>query len=153
VLLGRRYSLPSRTHSRCSPSILDETIASDSSIVTKTSTMVLSETHASQRGLTLIRVMRGGLWLGECLGRLKAGQKLWPETSLDPASRLHGKPRVSHPHPALVPASERYVACIFSFVASKISPVFHRRRTTATIFRASVSLAISSRTPRPTHLS
>jgi hypothetical protein len=65
-------------------SILDETIPSDPSIVAKTSTTVLSETHASQRGLTLIRVMRGGLWLGECLGRLTAGLKLHTETSLDP---------------------------------------------------------------------
>jgi hypothetical protein len=65
-------------------SILDETNPSDSSIVAKTSTMVLSETHASRRGLTLIRVMRRSLWLGECLGRLMAGLKLHTETSLDP---------------------------------------------------------------------
>ena len=62
----------------------DETIPSDSSIVEKTSTTVLSETHAWERGLTLFQVMRGGLWLGECLGRLTAGLKLCAETSLDP---------------------------------------------------------------------
>ena len=153
MLLGGRHSLPSRTHSRRSPSILDETITSDSSIVSQTSTTVLSEARAWRRGLSLIRVLRGRLWLGECLGRLTAGLKLWSETPLDPASRIHGEPRASHPHSTLVAASERYVACIFSFVASNISPVFHRRRTIATIFRATVSLAISSRTPRPTQAS
>lgn len=132
---------------------LGETIPSDSSIVTKTSTMVLSETHASQRGLTLIRVMRGGLWLAECLGRLTAGLELWTETSLDPSSRIRWRASCESPSLVAVIASERYVACSFSFVASQTSPVFHRRSAIATIFRASVNFAISSRTPRPTHAS
>ena len=131
----------------------DETIPSDSSIVTKTSTMVLSETHASQRGLTLIRVMRGGLWLAECLGRLMAGLKLRTETSLDPSSRIRWRAPCESPSLVAVTAPERYVACTFSFVASQTSPVFHRRSAIATIFRASVNFAISSRTPRATHAS
>ncbi len=153
MFLGGRYSLPSRTHSRALQSILDETIPSDASIVSKTSTMVLSETHASRHGLTLIRVMRGGLWLGECLGRLMAGLKLWTETSLDPTSRIRRRAPCESPSLVAVAASERYVACTFSFVASQISPVFHSRSAIATIFRAKVNLAISSRTPRATHAS
>lgn len=130
-----------------------ETITSDSSIVSKTSTTVLSETHASRRGLTLIRVMRGSLWLGECLGRLPAGLKLWTETSLDPASRIRWRTPCESPSLVALTASERYVTCTFSFVPSQTSPVFHRRSAIATIFRASVNLAISSRTPRATHAS
>ena len=34
--------------------------------------MVLSETRARRRGLTLVLVIREGLWLGECLGELPA---------------------------------------------------------------------------------
>src|SRR5918993_1918280 len=101
-----------------------ETIASGSSIVRRRRPRFYLRLAHYGAAISLIRVMRGGLWLGECLGRLKAGPKLWPETSLDPASRIHGELRASHPHPALVPASERYVACIFSFVASNVSPLF-----------------------------
>jgi hypothetical protein len=131
----------------------DETIRSGLSTVSMTSTTVLSETHASRCGLTHIRVMRGGLWLGECLGRLTAGLKLWTETSLDPSSRIRWRAPGESPSLVAVTASERYVACTFSFVASQTSPVFHRRSAIATIFRARVNFASSSRTPRATHAS
>lgn len=103
--------------------------------------------------ISLIRVMRESLWLGECLGRLSAGLKLRTETSLDPASRICWPAPNESPSLLAVTASERYVACTFSFVASHTSPVFHRRSVIATIFRARVSFAISSRTPRATHAS
>ena len=51
--------------------------------------MVLSETYALGRGLTLILVIRGGLWLMECLG-----DDCWPgistemRLSLEPSSRI-----------------------------------------------------------------
>ena len=64
---GRRSRFP-LTHVGCSPSILVKTIASDSVITTRVSTTVLFETYACRRGLSLILVIRGGLWLGECLG-------------------------------------------------------------------------------------
>jgi hypothetical protein len=58
------------THRRCPPEILCETLPSEPAITTTVSTMVVSETHALDpvRGLTLLRVIRRGLWLGECLG-------------------------------------------------------------------------------------
>jgi hypothetical protein len=85
---------------------------------------------------------------------LTAGLKLPNETSLDPcvSDSLAGSERVTLTR-RFVTASERYVACTFSFVPSQSSPVFHRRSAIATIFRAKVSLAISSRTPRATHAS
>lgn len=43
--------------------------------------MVLSETRARRRGLSLVLVIRGGLWLGECLGELPARRTSLAETS------------------------------------------------------------------------
>ena len=43
--------------------------------------MVLSETRARRRGLTLVLVIREGLWLGECLGELPARRNVLAETS------------------------------------------------------------------------
>jgi hypothetical protein len=82
-----------------------------------------------------------------------AGLKLHAETSLDPASRIRWRAPCESPSLVVVTASERYVTCTFSFVSSQTSPVFQRCSAIATIFRAKVNLAISSRTPRPTHAS
>ena len=69
------------------------------------------------------------------------------------AALLQSLPAVAGMPYKIVTASERYVPCIFSFVASQSSPVFHSRSVIATIFRASVTLAMSLRTPRATHSS
>ena len=65
------------------PLIFDETISSALSI-TVWCRMVLSETHARHndaRGLTLLLVIREGLWLGECLDVTAAGRNVLAETS------------------------------------------------------------------------
>jgi hypothetical protein len=43
--------------------------------------MVLSETRARRRCLSPVLVIRGGLWLGECLGELPARRTSLAETS------------------------------------------------------------------------
>ena len=43
--------------------------------------MVLSETRALWRGMSLVLVIRGGLWLGECLGETAGQANDPPETS------------------------------------------------------------------------
>jgi hypothetical protein len=42
--------------------------------------MVLSETRAHRHGLSLVLVIRGGLWLGECLGETAGQANGSPET-------------------------------------------------------------------------
>src|SRR2546426_1728927 len=50
-------------------------------------------------GLTLFRVLRGGLELGECLGRLRAGRTSISRLPLAPSSRiLSAAARELHPH-------------------------------------------------------
>lgn len=62
--------------------------------------MVLSETRARRRGLSLVLVIRGGLWLGECLGGTASQANGSPETS----PRTFGSDRRRAPgrSPALV---------------------------------------------------
>ena len=120
---------------------------------TKVSTMVLSETHAHRRGLTLVLVIRGGLWLGECLGET-AGQANGPaEThprtigsnrtlNLDAVARTRDRR-----------SSEPYVVCIVSFAGSQSSPFFHSRNAIEAILRVSVSTASSGLVPRAMHAS
>ena len=43
--------------------------------------MVLSETRPFRHGLSLVLVIRGGLWLGECLGGTASQANGSPETS------------------------------------------------------------------------
>lgn len=102
-------------------------------------------------GLTLVLAIRGGLWLAECLDVTAVGQNLADETSPRTfVSDQRGQPSGSPAPRAIVVGSERYVACIVSFVGSKTSPFFHSRNVTAAIFRASVTLASSLSTPRLT---
>ena len=105
------------------------------------------------RGLSLLLVIRGGLWLGECLDMTGVGPNSLLRLTLEPSSRMaeiieHG----SHTRRSSL-VSGRYVACIVSFFGSQSSPFFHRRKVTAAILRASVTLARSSLTPRPSEAS
>src|SRR5687767_7589458 len=50
--------------------------------------MVLSETRARRRSLSLVLVIRGGLWLGECLGETAGQANGSRETSLEPSARI-----------------------------------------------------------------
>ena len=113
--------------------------------------MVLSETHNRLRrcGLTLLLVIRGGLWLGECLDvTARAGQNVPAETH--PRTFVSDL-EITEWSPVLVDRQlirAAYVTCIVSFFGSQSSPFFHRRRATDTILRASVTFASSSLTPR-----
>jgi hypothetical protein len=105
---GRRSRFP-LTHVQCSPSIRVKTIASDSVITTRVSTTVLSETYACRRGLSLILVIRGGLWLDECLGGdCPTGPTSAMRLTLEPSSRMrwtawHELPHsMSSPHPSAI---------------------------------------------------
>ena len=117
----------------------------------KVSTMVLSETHARWHGLSLVLVIRGGLWLGECLGET-AGQAYHSrETSprtigSDRTLNLDAVARTLDPR-----WSEPYVVCVVSFAGSQSSPFFHKRSAIEAILRASVSVAISGLVPRVRH--
>ena len=115
--------------------------------------MVLSETCARGRSLSLVLVIRGGLWLGECLGETASQANVFPEThprtigsdrtlNLDAVARARDRR-----------SSEPYVVCIVSFAGSQSSPFFHSRSATEASLRARVSLAISSRTPLATQRS
>ena len=66
--------------------------------------MVLSETRARRRGLSLVLVIRGGLSLGECLGELPARRTSLAETSprfaarTEPSARINVEHRGGRPH-------------------------------------------------------
>ena len=60
--------------------------------------MVLSETRARRRGLTLVLVIRGGLWLGECLGDLPARPTSLLRLPLEPSARIGVEHRGGRPH-------------------------------------------------------
>jgi hypothetical protein len=100
-----------------------------------------------------VLVIRGGLWLGECLGKTASQANGSPETSprtigsdrtlnLDAVARTLGRR-----------SSEPYVVCIVNLSGSQSSPFFQRRSTIEAIFRASVTLASSGLVPRATHAS
>ena len=61
--------------------------------------MVLSETCARWRSLSLVLVIRGGLWLGECLGETACQANGPPETS--PRTIGSDRTRTSTRSPAL----------------------------------------------------
>jgi hypothetical protein len=50
--------------------------------------MVLSETRARWRGLSFVLVIRGGLWLGECLDELPARPTSLLRLPLEPSARI-----------------------------------------------------------------
>jgi len=60
--------------------------------------MVLSETRARRRGLTLVLVIRGGLWLGECRGGLQARRTDLLRLPLEPSARIGVERRDGRPH-------------------------------------------------------
>jgi hypothetical protein len=66
--------------------------------------MVLSETRARRRGLSLVLVIRGCLWLGECLGGTASQANGSPETSprfaaqTEPSARIGVEHRGGRPH-------------------------------------------------------
>ena len=65
------------------PSIFDETISSGAGDHLQRCRMVLSETHARHGTLvdmTLLLVIRGGLWLGKCLHATAVGRNGSAET-------------------------------------------------------------------------
>lgn len=109
--------------------------------------MVLSETRAGGRGLSLVLVIRGGLWLAECLGETASQANALNETSPRPIGSDRHRTRDGSPH-SQPSSSERYVDCIVSFSGSQNSPFFQRCRMIVAIFRARVSLAISGLVPR-----
>jgi hypothetical protein len=113
------------------------------------STTVLSETCATWRGLLLVLVIRGGLWLGECLGGTACRANVQTETSLEPSARTQKEHRGGCPHSGPI-FSERYVVCIVSFVGFQSSPFFQSRNVIAAILRARVTLANSGFVPRST---
>jgi len=113
--------------------------------------MVLSETHAHRRSLSLVLVIRGGLWLGECLGETAGQTNGSPEThprTIDSDRTLNldaGDPRSGRR------SSEPYVVCIVSLSGFQSSPFFQSRNAIEAILRASVTLASSGLVPRATH--
>jgi hypothetical protein len=60
--------------------------------------MVLAETRARRRGLSLVLVIRGGLWLGECLGGTASQANGSPETSLASPQRTEPSARIGVEH-------------------------------------------------------
>lgn len=114
--------------------------------------MVLSETCARWRGLSLVLVIRGGLWSVEYLGELPARRTLLLRLPLEPSARIEFEHRDGRPVLSVVFA-ERYVVCNVSFFESQRFPFFQRCSAIAAIFRASVTLAKSSLVPRATHAS
>ena|SRR5215212_408950 len=115
--------------------------------------MVLSETCARGRSLSLGLVIRGSLWLGECLGETAGQANVLPEThprtiGSDRTLNLDAVARTRDCR-----SSEPYVVCIISFAGSQSSPFFHKRSAIEAILRASVSVAISGLVPRATHAS
>jgi len=81
-----------------------------------TRTMVLSETRP-RAGLTLLRVLRGGLGLSECLGVTGAGRNVHDETVPRTVVRESGAAaRETSPKPGL--EAPGYVTRIVSFVGS-----------------------------------
>jgi hypothetical protein len=114
--------------------------------------MVLSETRARWRGLTLVLVIRGGLRSVECLGETAGQANTLAETS--PRTIGSDRARTSRRSSVLsVVLAERYVVCNVSFVGSQSSPFFHKRSAIEAIFRASVTLANSGLVPWATHAS
>ena len=106
------------------------------------------------RGLSLVLVIRGGLWLGECLDVTAVGLNVLAETHPRTFVPDSMRSRSGSPTPGTIVIERgRYVACIVSFFGSQSSPFFHRRNTTAAILRASVTFAISSFTPRASEAS
>lgn len=104
--------------------------------------------------MTLVLVIREGLWLAECLYTTAVGRKRFAETLSRTFVRINDDLRVGFPQsPGIVGGSSRYVACIVSFCASNGSPFFHSRSATAAILRASVTFASSRSTPRRTEAS
>ena len=113
-------------------------------------TMVLSETRLSKPAVTLTRVLRGGLGLGECLGGLWPGRRKRRDFPPHPVSRIEGAAaRGPHPHRRLL-ESGRYCACIVNRAGSYRSPFFQSRSVMAASFRVSVTRASSSFIPRET---
>ena len=115
--------------------------------------MVLSETRARWRGLTLVLVIRGGLRSVECLGQTAGQANTLAETS--PRTIGSDRARTSR---RVLPYSqssvaERYVVCNVSFFGSQSSPFFHKRSAIEAIFRARVTLANSGLVPCATHAS
>ena len=115
--------------------------------------MVLSETRARRRSLSLVLVIRGGLWLGECLGETAGQANGSPEThprtigsdrtlNLDAVARTRDRR-----------SSEPYVVCIVSLSGFQSSPFFQSRKAIEAILRANVTLASSGLVPRATHAS
>jgi hypothetical protein len=80
--------------------------------------MVLSETRSPRIGLTLFRVLRKGLWLGEYLGGLRVAGRT-PKMRLPPAptSRTLEPPRETRSHRRFG-SETRYCACTASFAGS-----------------------------------
>jgi hypothetical protein len=78
--------------------------------------MVLSETRR-RAGLTLLRVLRGGLWLCTCLGGLWPGGTRWSRLPLVPGPGT-GEPRRGNETRAGDLETPGYVDCAVSFVGS-----------------------------------
>jgi len=115
--------------------------------------MVLSETRARRRSLSLVLVIRGGLWLGECLGETAGQANGSRETSLEPSARIRILNLDAVARTRDRRSSEPYVVCIVSFAGSQSSPFFQSRNAIEAILRASVSAAISGLVPRARHAS
>ena len=114
-------------------------------VVASGRTMVLSETRRVA-GLTLFRVLRGGLGLGSCLGVTVAGRTTLSRLPLAPMSEnLELRRGNSGPHRLEAPG---YVACSVSLSESKGSPLFQSRSVTAASLRAKVTRASGSAIPR-----
>ena len=67
-----------------------------SAITREVSTTVLSETRATP---ALVLVIRGGLWLGECLGELPARRTFLLRLPIEPSARIDVEHRGGLPHP------------------------------------------------------
>jgi hypothetical protein len=101
--------------------------------------------------VSLVLVIRGGLWLGECLGGTAGQADGSPETS--PRTIGSDRYRRSKTVARTLASSptERYVVCIVTFAGSQSSPFFHSRSAIEAIFRASVTFASSGLVPPATH--
>jgi hypothetical protein len=75
-----------------------ETIASDRAIIRRCRPWFYLRLARRRRGLSLVLVIQGGLWLGECLGELPARRTSLAETSLEPSARIGVEHRGGRPH-------------------------------------------------------